>query len=235
LLTACASSHTATTTTRPTDHPITADIAGKYALYAMMSANAYHSDDRIRFPIEMLGWQQVYATKQPTTGPTTRHALADFSYDIWYKEKEDRYVFAYRAGDFGILPATQQAKKEMEQFERFHPGKSITLSGYAKGGGLALATAKRPSLDVVAFDPSPAEFNYPTVEDANRVVVRQMRSNGEAPSSEIYRCEFADVGKFDHQADRVALELLKLGAPANKELATVRDLVLFETPPGKRP
>src|SRR3954463_5781428 len=90
LLTACASTHKSTTL--PADHPITAEVAGRYALYAMMSANAYHSDKRIRIPIEMLGWQQVYAPKQPTTGPTTRHSLTNLAYDVWFHEKEDRYV-----------------------------------------------------------------------------------------------------------------------------------------------
>src|SRR5689334_5015075 len=84
----CASSHSsATQATQPAVQTITPQIAGKYAVYAMMSANAYHSNKRLRFPIEMLGWQQVYAPKQPTTGPTTKHSFSSLAYDIWYNEK----------------------------------------------------------------------------------------------------------------------------------------------------
>src|SRR6185295_15804726 len=94
------------------EHPITSEIAGNYSLYAMMSANAEHEDRHIRFPVEMLGWQQVYAPRQPTTGPTTRHSLANVSYDILYNEKEARYVFAFRAGS-GVGSQTSQPSKEL--------------------------------------------------------------------------------------------------------------------------
>jgi hypothetical protein len=39
---------------------ITADVAAKYAVYAMISSNVYHKTDRVKFPVERENKGRIY-------------------------------------------------------------------------------------------------------------------------------------------------------------------------------
>jgi hypothetical protein len=50
---------------------LTATIAGKYAIYAMIASNTYHKKTSVRFPVELLGWVQVDVDGKPTNHPVS--------------------------------------------------------------------------------------------------------------------------------------------------------------------
>jgi hypothetical protein len=225
---------------------LTPEIAGKYAIYSMMSANAYHKKGRVKFRVEELGWTQVDSTGAPTSKPSVSR-VSGLAYDIFEKKDASDVIIAFRGSDsqkdyltasFVPWPLTvqySQAGRAVENYLKNHPDKNVSLTGHSLGGALALSMSVRYGLDAVVFDTSPRVldgFNGHYLP-ANRVLIYQ---DGEiltlfravwrkiyrvVPRQNIYKASF-DFGRVNrHRSDYLALELLKLGATVDGGLAVI--------------
>lgn len=225
---------------------VNAEIAARHALQAMLSSNAYHKNERVRFPVETLGWVQVGQDGQPTDKPTqTRRS--GLAYDIFEKRGSNEVIFAFRGTDskkdyltanLAVWPFSvqyKQARKAFGDYVKNHPEKKITLTGHSLGGGLALSLSVRHGVDAVVFDSSPRIFDG--LGDKHLPASRTMiYEDGEilavvrkfwpkifevVPRDNIYQAAF-DFGKINrHRSDYLALGLLRLGATVSDELRAV--------------
>ena len=227
---------------------ITAEVAAKYAIYSMIASNSYHKTDRVKFPVEKLGWIQVDGNGKPTDSPTEERK-SGLAYDIFEKENSNEVVFAFRGTDrkkdyltanLAIWPFSiqyTQAKKAFGEYIKSHPDKKVTVTGHSLGGGLALSMSVRYGVDAVVFDSSPRIFDGLGDKHlpATRILIYE---GGEilavvrnlwkkifevVPRENIYKASF-DFGRANkHRSDHLALGLLKLGATADATLVPVRD------------
>jgi dienelactone hydrolase len=227
---------------------ITPEVAGKYAVYAMMSSNAYHYTDRVKYPIEKLGWVQVDLSGKPTDKPT-KEGITGIAYDIFEKRSTDEVVFAFRGTDSkrDYLTANlapwpfslqyTQAKSAFGKYRKKHPQKKITVTGHSLGGGLALSMSVRFGINAVVFDSSPRIFDGLGDHhlQAERVLVyeggeilevvrKHWKKIFEAVKQEdIYKASFDFGNANKHRSDHLALGLMKLGSSANAELVAVQE------------
>ena len=211
---------------------ITPEAAGKYAVYAMMSSNAYHNTDRVKFPIEKMGWVQVDLGGKPTDQPT-KEGITGLAYDIFEKKGSDEVAFAFRGTDSkrDYLTANlapwpfsfqyTQAKSAFAKYLKDHPHKKITVTGHSLGGGLALSMSVRFGVNAVVFDSSPRIFDGLGDHhlQAERVLVyeggeilevvrKHWKKIFEAVKQEnIYKASFDFGGANKHRSDHLALEL----------------------------
>jgi hypothetical protein len=227
---------------------ITADVAAKYAVYAMISSNVYHKTDRVKFPVEKLGWVQVDLEGRPTEKPT-KTRRSGLAYDIYERQNSSEVVFAFRGTDskkdyltanLAIWPFSlqyTQAKKAFAAYIKCHPEKKVTVTGHSLGGGLALSMSVRHGVDAVVFDSSPRIFDGLGDKHmpASRVMIYE---GGEilsivrkfwrkifevVPQEHIYMASFDFGGANKHRSDYLALGLLNLGTTIDAELIPVRD------------
>lgn len=234
------------------NHPdiqeISPDVAAKTALHAMLSSNSYHEDDRVRFPVEKLGWIQVDLEGNPTTEPTRLHSLSGLAFDIFEKRETDDVVFAFRGTDggsdflfanFAVPPLNlqyTQARKEFHKYWTANKNKNIAVTGHSLGGGLALSISVHFGIAAITFDSSPRIFDGfgDRHAPAERVVIyedgevlepvrRHWKKIAEVvPRGNFYRCSF-DFPGSQHRIDLLAQRLLALGAQVNPELDPVRN------------
>ena len=225
-------------------------FAAKYAIYAMVASNTYHKaeSERVRFPVEMLGWMQVDLDDRPTSEPTGTR-MSGLAWDVYEKAGTNEVIFSFRGTDSPLDYLTanamiwpfaiqyQQARKNLQEYRRGHPEKRITLTGHSLGGGLAAGLSVRKGIDTVIFDPSPRIFDGwgDKHKPAERVVVFQ---KGEVltharrlwpklvrtfDKRSFFMTEF-DFEDFNpHRMDQLALGLLSLGAKSDSALAAVLD------------
>ncbi len=237
--------------------PITAELAGRYAVYAMMASNAYHKKDRTVFPLEKLGWTLVDRDGNPTTAPTREHKLSGLAYDIYEKQGTDEVVWAIRGTDskrdylwanFAVPPFAlqyQKIHKEFAEYAKEHPAKHVVVTGHSAGGGLALSVSVQHGVDAVVFDASPRIFDGigDRHRPARRVLIYQQgeilefvrrywkKISEVVPGETVYRCAFDFPNVSKHRSDYLARGLLDLGVVANPELAPVRDALSSESSP----
>jgi hypothetical protein len=169
----CASSRNGT---GPGFQKISAKSAARFAPYAMMAANSYHGEKNERFPIEALGWRQIDLNGKPNNTVPTYRLGEGLAYDIFKKDRENTYVFAFRGTDSWVDFFTANlsvgyswqygsASKHFARFVREHPTARIVATGHSLGGGLALHVSvrakeeRRRPVDAIAFDSSPRIFD----------------------------------------------------------------------------
>ena len=227
---------------------ITATAAGKYAVYAMMSSNAYHKTDRVKFAIEKLGWIQIGLDGTPTNNPT-KERTSGLAYDIYRKQGTDEVVITFRGtdskrdwptGNLTVGPFSgqyKQARKEFDKYISSHPKDKIIITGHSLGGGLALSVSVRKGVDAIVFDSSPRIFDglgdkhLPATRvliyeggEILEVVRKRWKKIFEVVSQDnIFKCLFDFNGVSKHRSDYLARGLLELGATANPELIPVLD------------
>lgn len=222
---------------------LTPEVASKYAVYSMMSANAYHKKGRVKFKVEDLGWTLVDSKGEPTNKPSVSKK-SGLAYDIFEKKDSNEVIIAFRGSDsqkdyltasLAPWPLTvqyTQAGRAVENYLKNHPDKKVSVTGHSLGGALALSMSVRYGLDAVVFDTSPRVLDgFNEHLPAKRILIYQ---NGEiltlfrtvwrkifkvVPRENIYMATF-DFGKVNkHRSDYLALELLKLGATVDGSLA----------------
>lgn len=228
---------------------LTAHVADNFAIYSMIASNSYHRTDRVRFPVEKLGWIQVDVQGRPTEQPTVE-LPSGLAYDIFEKQGSNEVIFAFRGSDstrdyfranLAVWPFSGQYKQAGKVFKEYldsHPDKKVTVTGHSLGGGLALGISVRFGVDAVVFDSSPRVLDG--LGDRHEPAMRTMIYEGGemlaavrkiwkkkflkiVPRENIYRANF-DFGKANkHRSDHLALGLLTLGATVNEALVTVRD------------
>lgn len=158
---------------------LTREASNEYALLAMMASNAYASDaDKIKFPIEKLGWKKVdeaghevrpgknsYRVKTPIGS-----VFSNLEFDIWEDSQSKRTVIAFKgtkekidwlSGNLavGISIPYKSAKKHVRLYKEAHPDRMVTLTGHSLGGGLALSSSLWLGVDAVVFNTSPRVFD----------------------------------------------------------------------------
>lgn len=229
-------------------HPlaITDEAASRFAVYSMMSAYAYHENDRVAFPSHMLGWQQVDRDGHPTTLPTVDHPVTNLAYDIW--QNGNSVIVVYRGTDskidylvsnfaLPVSPAYKQASKEFRKLKLDLAAQNRTIvavAGHSLGGGIALSMSLKYGVDAYVFDPSPRVFDGlgDHHEDAIRICVFQdgevlERIRRKYPKAVVkpentYRCTYS-FGQFNHhRGDILAQCLLESGAKVNADLAALK-------------
>jgi pimeloyl-ACP methyl ester carboxylesterase len=225
---------------------ISAEVAGRFATYAMLSSNSYHSHDRARFAVEKLGWIQVDLDGNPTTGPTMQHEHSGLAYDIYEKHDTNEVVFAFRGTDsrkdylmanLAVPPFNfqyRQARKEFGRYMSQNGHKKAAVTGHSLGGGLALSVSVHHGVNAITFDPSPRIFDGigDLHEPAERVIIYEdgeilqlFRAHWRKVSEvvqhkDIYCCSFDFEGN-QHRSDFLALGLLTLGATVDPALQAV--------------
>lgn len=227
---------------------LNANVANDYAIYSMIASNSYHKTDRVRFPIEQLGWVQIDREGKPTDKPTAE-LPSGLAYDIFEKHGSNEVIFAFRGTDskrdffranLAIWPFSgqyRQARKIFKDYIQSHPDKKVTVTGHSLGGGLALSMSVRYGVDAVVFDSSPRVFDG--LGDKHAPAIRVMvyeggeiltavrkiwkkKFLGVVPRENIYKAsfDFGDVNK--HRSDYLALGLLTLGASISPTLESMR-------------
>jgi putative lipase involved disintegration of autophagic bodies len=224
-------------------------VAREVTAYAMLSSNAYHKSDRIRFPIETLGWTLVDADGSETTRPT-KETGAGLAYDIYEKAGTNDVVFAFRGTDdlkdyltanlaIGpFAPQYRQAKKDVARYLATHSNKNVVATGHSLGGGLSLSVSVHHGVRAITFDSSPRVFDGlgDFHEPAERLVVFQQgeilqvfrkhwnKLSEVVEAKNIYRCAFEfPKGVNPHRSDYLALGLLRFAAPHDVALKRVLD------------
>lgn len=229
---------------------LSAKVADDYAIYSMISSNSYHKADRVKFPVEMLGWIQVDINGKSTDKPTVEIKKSGLAYDIFEKQNSNEVIFAFRGTDskrdyfranFAIWPFSgqyKQARKAFKEYVKNHSDKKITVTGHSLGGGLALSMSVRYGVDAVVFDSSPRVFDG--LGDKHAPATRVMIYEGGeilakvreiwkkkfltvVPQENIYKASFDFGGANKHRSDHLALGLLTLGATVDATLVPVRE------------
>jgi putative lipase involved disintegration of autophagic bodies len=221
---------------------MTPEVAGRVAVYAMMSANAYKKKKgRYRFDLERLGWEHVDLDGESTNVPTKEEA-SGLAYNIYEKVGTNKTVIAFRGTDskkdyllanLAVWPFNKQyrqARKAVKKYLNENSERSILATGHSLGGGLALCVSVRQGIEAITFDPSPRIFGgiFSLPEPAERMIVFQKgeileivrklwKKDDEAVGKEdTYQCDYDFKEK--HRGDLLAKALLEDGASANLEL-----------------
>ena len=227
----------------------TKQIAKDYVEYAMLASNAYHSDKKMYFPVDLLGWKQVDADgNEIKEGATADHWFTGLSYDIYENEKSGEIVFAIRGSDgkwdyaisnfstFGF--SYRQANNAAREYMRKNPGKKVVAVGHSLGGGIAFSISAKtdhPPVEAVVFNPSPRVFDGigDKHADAKRVMVFEKGEILETIRSEwpkIFELTQAgnifafhyDFGKSNkHKSDCLAYWMLKDSVEIDPSLSVV--------------
>lgn len=181
-LSACASSdRISLETSNYVDDSLGVEDREAFAVYAMISSNAYHAADRVRFPVEILGWNQIKLDGTSACDinstqdikkceATFEDSLTSLAYDIYENKEKSSLIFAFRGTDSildyltanAIFPFSPQYKKANSHFRKFfdkNQQKKMVLTGHSLGGGLALSSSVRDGVDAVVFNSSPRVFD----------------------------------------------------------------------------
>ena len=226
---------------------VTATVAANYAIYSMIASNSYHNTDRVKFPVEKMGWIQVDINGKPTDGPTVE-MKSGLAFDIFEKQNSDEVIFSFRGTDSKRDHATanlavgrfsgqyKQARKFFDDYLKNNSNKKVSVTGHSLGGGLALSMSVHYGVDAVVFDSSPRVFDDSRAEPApaTRVMVYEggemlaaVRKIWEkkfltiVPQENIYKATFDFGGTNKHRSDHLALGLLALGATMDSALVPV--------------
>jgi putative lipase involved disintegration of autophagic bodies len=232
---------------------VTPQVAERYAIYAMMSSNSYHKDDRPRFPLEEIGWKQIARDGKETTEPSYSFWLTGLSFDIYKKNSVNEYVFVYRGTDskidyltasipitFFMSPQYKSANKKFRQFIASIPKDSkVTVTGHSLGGGLALSASVRYGQDAVVFDSSPRIFDglgdehlpakRTAIYQTGEVLEKFRKMSTKYPdvvgpeNTYISNFDFGDVSP--HSSYALATNLLAFGATFSPELQKIKNLM----------
>ena len=162
------------------------EVAAKYAIYAMMAAESYHAEKKIKFPLDLAGWNRVDFNGNKTDDPGADHWFTGLSYDIFEKQNSNNVVIAFRGTDSKwdyfvsnltpfISPGYKQAKKEVLEYKDAHPDKKVIVVGHSLGGGIALSVSVWNGVNAYTFDSSPRIFDGlgDHIEPAERVLIFQ--------------------------------------------------------------
>ena len=165
--------------------PLTRAIADEVSLYSMMASNAYaRSSQKLRFPIEALGWKKVDLKGRPVEAGKNSYTSKTFigkifsnlQFDIWEDSNSPKTVIAFKGTDekidwetgnlaIGISIPYKSAKKHVREYINAHPDRKVIVTGHSLGGGLALSTSFWEGVDAFAFNTSPRLFDGK--DDAN--------------------------------------------------------------------
>lgn len=226
---------------------ISPEMAAKTALHAMLSSNAYHKDDRVKFPVEKLGWIQVDLAGNPTAEPTRLHPVSGLAFDVFEKQETNDVVFAFRGTDgvsdflfasFAVPPLSLQYAQAREEFSEYwaaNQHKNIVVTGHSLGGSLALSVSVHFGITAITFDSSPRIFDglgnhhapaervviYEDGEILERVRQYWNKIVEVVPKDNFYRCSFNFPGS-QHRIDYLAQQLLIMGTQVNPELDVIR-------------
>ena len=228
---------------------ITNQVAGRVAIYAMLASNSYRKNDRVKFKVEMMGWEQVDLDGYPTDEPTKEHKRSGLAYDIYEKVGSNKVVFAFRGTDskkdyltanLAVPPFNfqyRQARKAVRKYLNENSHKNVIVTGHSLGGGLALSASVHHGVKAITFDPSPRIFDGigDMHEPAERIIIYQegeilqkFRKHSKKISDvvaekNIYKCHYDFNGESDHRGDLLAKGILIDGAEVNPGLIPVRD------------
>jgi hypothetical protein len=156
--------------------PLPKNEAAKYALYAMMSSNAYLNTKRTYFPIEELGWIRVDLDGKPTDknsySPKTLFGrlLSNLQFDIWEHQESNKTVISFKGTDekidwivsnswIGPSVPYKSAKKHVKEYIEKNPKRTVVATGHSLGGGLALSVSLWLGIDAYAFNSSPRVYD----------------------------------------------------------------------------
>jgi pimeloyl-ACP methyl ester carboxylesterase len=219
----------------------------------MVASNSYHKleSDRVKFPIEMVGWRQIDLSGKQINKPsfTSKSGLA---YDICEKIGTREVIFALRGTDsfkdyltanFGVGPLSGQYKESVREYDTYvasHPEKLITVIGHSLGGGLAAGISLRRGVNLVALDSSPRVFDGwgdRHVPAESRIFIYQKKevlAQARAvwpkmlrtfPKEYFYETDYDFQGWSNHRADWLALGMVNDGAKVDSQLKKVADIV----------
>jgi len=225
---------------------MTPELAGQYALFAMMAANAYRNSKRIRFPLEKAGWVQVDINGNATADPTREYRSIGLAYDIYEKQGTDEVVFAIRGTDsikdhafanfaIPLSPQYHTLNEDFGEYITAHPRKKVTATGHSLGGGLALSASVHYGVVAITFDPSPRIFDglgdkhmpaeriviYEQGEPLQKARKHWRKLSEVVPKDKCYECSVVPEKISQHRGDYLALGLLRLGKDVNRDLLPV--------------
>ena len=153
--------------------PVTAELAARYALFAMAASNAYHQPPprKWHFPLAALGWRSVWPNGTPipldarglpvsaSSGPED----PTLAYTIFHNDDRET-IFAFRGTDNNLdyltaniaVPWSGQYARGRAAFVAYAAGnqdRRITLTGHSLGGGLALSASVRRDVALASGRP----------------------------------------------------------------------------------
>ena len=152
--------------------------AKDYAVYAMMSSNAYLNKEPY-FELENLGWGKVDLKGKPVgknensyTPRLLGKLTSGLQFDIW--ENGNKTVFAYKGSDgvvdwivanlwpFGPSVPYKSALKKVREYklEKGNQGKIIIATGHSLGGAIAVSMSLwEKGVEAYSFNGSPRFYD----------------------------------------------------------------------------
>lgn len=227
---------------------ITAEIAGRNAIYAMLASNAYHDNKKRYFPIDKAEWVLVDRDGDPTDEPSKESKLTGFAYDIYEEQTTNKTVIAFRGTDSKkdwILANTavpfsipyKQAGRAVRRYLKNNASRNLVVVGHSLGGGMALSTSVRYGVPAITFNPSPRIFDgigdhhetamrvviYQRGEILNAVRERWPKIKEVVNPEDIYECSYDFKGENPHKSDILAFEMALHGAAFNPKVKAILD------------
>jgi hypothetical protein len=215
-----------------------ADIAAQYAVYAILSNDAY-SSSHVQLPLPQ-GWKENTNFRVPTD-PKTGYAQA--VYERYQDDKLVEVVLSFRGTDnkkdwitsleplhrIQVPEAEVNYNKVLNKYK--DTGAKITVTGHSLGGGLAMYISFHyQGADAIVFNASPvAKPGLKPIRTNKRISISESGEILEAPRDAVIakwvntksiKFRFLHGAPISqHDMSKLAFNLVRLGAIKSKELA----------------
>jgi pimeloyl-ACP methyl ester carboxylesterase len=224
---------------------VTPDLAAIVAPWAAMSSNSYSIEPGKPFDVACRGWTRIDRDGNPSAAPAKVSKITGLVVDL-YRDANGRVIVVFRGTDSlrdwilanAAIPFSTQyySANKFYRSLRDRFGSQIGLvTGHSLGGGIALGISLRYGVDAVVFNSSPRVFDglgdrhlpakrtavYQKGDPLSKTwrVSTKARSLIRASEVSVFEADFANARAHPHSIERLAGNLIALGAQQDPTLA----------------